>query len=420
MNIKKQNGFTLVEVLVSIAIGAFLLSMVVTVFLGARATSKATTGIARSQESTRFASYFINRDLRLSGFFECSKGISLRDWTNTASDDFVPSIPDGVFGWEFTGTGADDNYDLDYQQLGQDFTDAELTAARASNSAAASSWTGSTVLGFDSNNSIPLELPAAIAALNPMRGSDIVVTSISVPLEVKVEANANLLIPTLSVVDEFGISTQSDIAAGTMLKIGDCSSADSFQNYAPPGDFITAVAAPGAGAVSPGNAIDGTFQWQKKWSSADTVYETKATVYYIGTGASGQPALFSFSTKCGFSDTADECDVVSTELVDGVENMQLLYGEDLDGESGTGASSALNPDNVANAFLTADQVGSFRRVVSIKVGLVVRSPDAGLDIGPNTTFPEFEVLDQVTINPPDDANQRFVNNTTLRLRNRGL
>ena len=67
-----------------------------------------------------------------------------------------------------------------------------------------------------------------------------------------------------------------------------------------------------------------------------------------------------------------------------------------------------------------DEVGDFRRVVSIKIGLVVRSPDAGLDIDANTTFPEFVVLDQTTIDPPDDANQRFVNNSTVRLRNRGL
>ena len=208
-------------------------------------------------------------------------------------------------------------------------------------------------------------------------------------------------------VDEAGGPVSSNIDAGTMLKIGVCSSADSFQNFAGPNEAF--LSAENGGAVPPGNRIDASFQWQRKWDTAATVFETQTTVYYIGTGSSGQPALFSFSTNCGLS---PDCDANGTELVDGVENMQILYGED--------TNSELTRDDVANIYRTAADVENPSRVVSIKIGLVIRSPDIGLDIGPNTNFPEFELLDQVTINPPDDANQRFVNNSTLRLRNRGL
>jgi len=62
--------------------------------------------------------------------------------------------------------------------------------------------------------------------------------------------------------------------------------------------------------------------------------------------------------------------------------MQLLYGEDSDG------------DAAANDFRSASNVVDFRDVVSVKVGLLVRSPDIGTD---DTTFPTYDLLDQVTI-----------------------
>jgi len=61
------------------------------------------------------------------------------------------------------------------------------------------------------------------------------------------------------------------------------------------------------------------------------------------------------------------CDASNEELVEGVENMQLLYGEDTDG------------DGAANRYRSAANIDDFRDVVSVKVGLLVRSPDIGTD-----------------------------------------
>lgn len=405
MNIRQNKGFTLVEVLVAVAIGAFLLSMVVTVFMGAQATSKATTGIARSQESTRFASFFIERDIRMSGYSGCSKDTAISNFLNVASNAYSPSIEDGIFGWEFTGTNVGDNYNLNYTQLGKDFTQAELTAARTSNTAAGAQWTGNAVTSLAPGGTL-LNLPPVIANLQPLRGSDIIVTSISTPLPTIVDADTNLSNPDVAVTDAVGAPLASSIETGSILKVGDCSSLDIFQNSrAPSANELSA-----SGGAEPGNS--GSVKWQKLWGSEATVYQTRTTVYYIGTGSSGQPALFSFSTNCGLSAACGATVPVATELVDGIENMQILYGEDTDSE--------LLRDDVSNIYRSANQVNDFRRVVSLKIGLVVRSPDAGLDIGPATVFPDFELLNQVTINPPDDANQRFVNNSTVRLRNRGL
>ncbi len=403
---ENNKGFTLVEVLVAIAIGAFLLSIVVTVFLGARATSKATTGIARSQESTRFASFFIDRDVRMAGYFGCSKEVSKRNWLDFTRPEYSPSIAEGIFGWEFTGTDVGDDYELDYEELGNDFTEAELSAARTDNTAPATNWTGNSIQGIPGTE-VALDLPAAIAALEPLRGSDIIVTSISTPLLTRLTSTPNQRAPRLAVVDTSGVAAASDIDTGTMLQVGDCSSIDIFQNAAQPTEASLSIES--GSAIGPGNRITGAFQWQKKWDESATVFETRTVVYFIGTGSGGTPALFSFSSTCGLSDS---CGAVATELVDGVENMQILYGEDTNTEAFR--------NGVANIYRSANEVEDFRRVVSVKIGLIVRSPDPGLDVNEDTAFPEFTLLDQVTIDPPDDANQRFVNNTTVRLRNRGL
>jgi len=114
--------------------------------------------------------------------------------------------------------------------------------------------------------------------------------------------------------------------------------------------------------------LPGAFKWQKKWDGSATVYQTTTTVYYVGTGAGGKPSLFKFETSCGINVA---CNAASQELVEGVESMQLLYGEDSDG------------DAAANDFRSASNVVDFRDVVSVKVGLLVRSPDIGTD---DTTF----------------------------------
>lgn len=412
MRIKNQTGFTLVELLVALALGVLLLGIVVTIYLGSKATSRAATGVARSQEATRFATHFIKQDLRMSGFVECAEGLSNRILLDDSGETYPPSLEYGLFGWEFTGTDVGDSYTLDYAKLGNRFTQADLDAARLGNAGSADEWTGEYIQGIP-GTSTTLELPAQIAGLSPLQGSDILMLSISTPLQISdadpspvlVQKRLNQRIPTLNVIDGDGVPVPSGVETGSVLKVGDCTALDTFQNVA--GATDTFISADGAD-VLPGNDITGAFKWQKKWDTSARIYETVTSVYYVGTGSSGKPSLFRFATTCGIDTAAPAaCGAASQELVEGVESMQVLYGEDTD----------TNPDGAANIYRSADQVIDFRYVVSVKVGLLVRSPDAGTD---NTSFPTLDLLDEITIDPPDDQFQRFVNNTTIRLHNRGL
>jgi type IV pilus assembly protein PilW len=102
------------------------------------------------------------------------------------------------------------------------------------------------------------------------------------------------------------------------------------------------------------------------------------------------------------------------ELVPGVENMQILYGVDTDG------------DRTANVYLRASDITSVNQdqIVSARFSLLLRSPTEISPIANNTTY----VLNGVTVgsNPSASASAtaftdrrvRRVVDFTVNLRNR--
>jgi len=74
--------------------------------------------------------------------------------------------------------------------------------------------------------------------------------------------------------------------------------------------------------------------------------------FYVGEGVNG-PALF---VRSGGGDNA-----TVSELVEGVENLQVLYGEDSDS------------DNIPNRFVPADIVTDFSNVTAVRISILLRS-----------------------------------------------
>ena len=102
---------------------------------------------------------------------------------------------------------------------------------------------------------------------------------------------------------------------------------------------------------------------------------------------------------------ADDCE--DHILVEGVDNMQILYGVDTD----------INADGVANIYQNAAQVGTWNRVVSLRIELLVNSGDyQGLEEDDTSTT--YALLDAQTAGPFGDRLTRSVFSTTVTLRNR--
>lgn len=391
INTQNFRGFSLAELLIAMVLGIALTSVVIATYISSKASFRATEGVSRIQESARFAVDFLTRDIRMAGYSVCTEGVSQRNFLKTSSAAYSPAIETSVFGWEFDGTASGDNYNLNYAILDSLTADATaVAAARTGNFGAAGDWNAA--------------LPALLAGFEPMAGSDIIVISVAEPFAYSVDPIFNqIATTTLDLLDSSGSAIASGINKGQVLKVGDCSALDIIQNEGINTDtFIT----PGTGTTSatlPGNRINADFSWQKPWGTNATVYAVDTLVFYIGTGASGSPSLFRYTSACGLG--AGCTGAINSELIEGVENLQVLYGEDTD------------DDGVVNQFLSAHQITDFAAVSSVKLGLLMRSVANGRDTQDTDTY---DLMANITINPPDSRLVRSVKNTTVQLHNRGL
>jgi type IV pilus assembly protein PilW len=95
--------------------------------------------------------------------------------------------------------------------------------------------------------------------------------------------------------------------------------------------------------------------------------------FYIAANASGEPSLYCASVRP--SDTAV---TTTTELLNGIESMQLLLGEDT------------NSDKTADRYLgIGDAALNITNVVSVKVSLLLRSSVEVMEVADNRKFNHF-------------------------------
>ncbi len=66
----KQQGMTLVEIMIALVLGVFLIAGVLQIFLGAKQSNRMLDNLSRMQENGRFAMDFISRDIREAGLSE--------------------------------------------------------------------------------------------------------------------------------------------------------------------------------------------------------------------------------------------------------------------------------------------------------------------------------------------------------------
>jgi type IV pilus assembly protein PilW len=67
---RRQSGFTLVELMVSITIGLILLAGIVQVFLANKQAFKLQQGVSRGQESGRTSMFLLSRTVRQAGYYQ--------------------------------------------------------------------------------------------------------------------------------------------------------------------------------------------------------------------------------------------------------------------------------------------------------------------------------------------------------------
>ena len=103
----RQSGLSLIELMLSLALGAFLVLAVVTVFLANKDAARRENSLARLQESGRFALDRMRADIHRAQYLGCNTGevflIDMIGGPNAAG--FTPA-PNGLRGYEREGNGA--------------------------------------------------------------------------------------------------------------------------------------------------------------------------------------------------------------------------------------------------------------------------------------------------------------------------
>lgn len=348
-------GFTLIELMVSLTIGMMIVITIGYVYLGASRTFRAMNASSRMQENARFSIERISHDIRMAGFTGCS-------YTTTANVLNNPSA------WQ---------YKLFDQPL----------------------------VGYESGVST---FPGGIT---PLRGDAFSVLRANNDKEYIVDTHNPLSA-------QFQLMANHDIKQGEILVVTDCSHAAVFQmTNVNTNNTIKTVNHNTGGALTPGNCTKGfglpipspctANGTSYTFPAGSRILRLSGVTYFIQTDTDGEPGLF--RQTLGYDPNTGNAVTTPVELVEGVEDMQVLYGIDTD----------ITPDGAVNSYLRANEVDAltlgdkWARVLSVRISLLmVSGKDNNITTAPQTyTFNGTEVT-------PTDRKLRKVFTTTIAVRNR--
>lgn len=179
--------------------------------------------------------------------------------------------------------------------------------------------------------------------------------------------------------------TTNTITAGDIILVGRCGANDLLIAFEADILPVTSVV---VGTTSDQRRINLGANKSQQYENDAMVIELQTVDYDIQNGASGEPALF----RAEFG--------VAQELVEGVEDMQILYGIDNDN------------DQFPNQYVASDAVGDWEDVVAVRISLLMRSIEDNVTEAPQT----YTWLGAAVT--PADRRIRQVFTTTVALRNR--
>ncbi len=344
------SGFTLVELMVAMTIGLIVIAGVSQIFVTNRTTYRWTEGLSRVQENGRFAMEFLGRDARMAGYAGClSRNTPVTNHLNNPTN-YATNLVLGqhLNGHAYTGSGTDVSdwsppLPATYFTAGEVVADTDVLVVRRGDEA--------------SHQVVPPYMPIPSAALQ--------------------------------------IGGGSGLAVNDVIIVADCKTADMFQITGPTDPDITGTLNHNTGTVSqgPGNA---TQDLSKTYEGDAEIFKLITRVYYVGrrnNNPANPPALFRKELREGV--------LVTEEMVDGIESLQILYGEDTDS------------DGMPDRYRKADQVAAWENAKTVRIGLLVRTPE---NVDPERDTRVYGVTG-TAVGPFNDNRQRRVFTATVQLRN---
>jgi type IV pilus assembly protein PilW len=337
---KRQSGMSLIELMVALGLGVFLIFGVISVFLSNKSSSQVETSLARLQENGRIALDVLVADIRDANYVGCTSGndnltiiANGANWT-------------GLLGWERGTAGWTPT----------------LPAALAPISATAR--VGSDVINLQHGRTLNMGLASAVVPSS---------TAVSVAASSECVSKGERVIIAGCVTAHMFEVTNDPACDGSATTLGYDASANT------------------PAVISPGYTVANTELLQyfdKTWYVRDTGRtrtDSDIPVYALYRRTNG----------------------TEEEMIEGVEYMQLLYGQQL-------ASDNIRYVPASDASL------DWEEVVSVRIGLLLQSFEPVLDAPDSAAY---QVLDQsidsegTTFTHNGDRMLRRVFRTTAILRN---
>ncbi|MBI5782938.1 MAG: PilW family protein [Gammaproteobacteria bacterium] len=347
--------------MVALTIGLIILAALTRLFVTSRSTYTLEEGLARVQESGRFAMEFLAQDIRMAGYAGCSANLSSSNVTNIVSPaaDATSFNPNGIAGYKYIGT-----------------TGTSLTT----------DWSPAVPATYFPSGSI---IPIAGTDVLVIQRADTLSTHLVEKEDKKDKKDDDNKTAELKIYDTAGTISKDDI-----LMVSDCTNADIFKVTNNPN-------ADGSGSekvnIAHGSDSNTTNKLSTAYGNDAQIMKLVTRVYFIGrrsNSASNPPALYR-------KNLGNNGALTDQELVEGVDVMRLAYGEDTDN------------NRSVNIYRNPSSVSNWRKVLSVRAGLLVATT-SNVDQAADTRTYD---LAGTTVGPYNDSKRRRAFNSVIQLRN---
>ena len=355
-------GFSMVELLIAMVIGMTLMAGILQVAVSSKKNHVVGEGLARLQENGRFAIDVMTNDIREAGYI----GYAVADGSITPNvwADPAPPFPfdaDNMLrGYHWDGTNWSPSTPASSGDLGTVVDDTDVLVIQ---------------YGGSCGGQLIKTMVQAVNSIKINQGNSCNLTAGSVAV-----------ISNFSSMDVFRVSSTNNTGAA-IFNILHTSSGN--PKYNTGGNLST------------------------KYTTESEILVVQSFTYFLRDGAGGSPSLWRLNNNQATSATNPE------ELVEGVEDMEILYGVDDDAIDTTGYGTA-------DQYVDANGVGAaggWVNVVTVRLALLMKTTSDVLDTAQDYTFlantSDTAVSAASTTTATDLAVRRTLS-ATIQLRNRGL